>query len=392
MRKKLLAGLIVLFVVFPVFADQYENAGSDYSRCLYENKTPEARVKCLEGYLQTYPDTGNKFTRFAYCMLAINYFDAKNYVKTVEIGEQSLKIGGLDDGLRAKLFLAMGSAYGIDSSPVFEKSKAIKYAGQSIELSEKAGLNELAQKARGLKTMLSAPPTPQMSPEQMIKKYYKEGRYSEAIAQYKKLPDTIKNNPDIREILAKSLHKSGQLDIALNEFSALYADNKKARYASSISDIYEEKAKGNRTLFKNSAMYLIEASLLYQKEDNPANVDKAIKKAKYNYYELYNLNAKIDIYNKKSKPKPPSEEEIKNKVRRIEYMIRKEERKLEEKYPDTDPPDFELKTLNKLKKDLELVKSGPGPIEDKEGAELVAQKEKVDKEFAALVAQLKSRI
>jgi hypothetical protein len=182
------------------------------------------------------------------------------------------------------------------------------------------------------------------------------------------------------------------LEVALNEFSALYADNKKARYASSISDIYEEKAKGNRTLFKNSAMYLIEASLLYQKEDNPANVDKAIKKAKYNYYELYNLNAKIDKYNKKSKPKPPSEKEINKKVRLLEYMIRKEERRLKEEYPDTDPPDFELKTLNKLKKDLELVKSGPGPIEDKEGAELVAQKEKVDKEFDALVAQLKSRI
>ncbi len=392
MRKKLLPGLIVLILVFPVFADQYENAGSDYSRCLYENQTPEARVKCLEGYLQTYPDTGNKFTQFAYCMLAINHFDTKNYAKTVEIGEKSLKIGVPDNGLRAKLFLAMGSAYGIDSSAVFDKSKAINYADQAIEFAEKAGLKEFAQNARGLKTMLTAPATPQMSPEQMFKKYYIEGRYSEAIVQYKKLPDTVKNNPEIREIYAKCLHKSGQLDVALKEFSALYAENKKARYASSISDIYEEKSKGNRTLFKDSAIYLIKASLLYQKEDNPANVDKAIKKAKYNYYELYNLNAKIDIYNKKPKPKPLSEEEINKKVRLLEYMIRKEEKRLEEKYPDTDPPDFELETLNKLNKDLERVKSGPGPVEDKEGAELVAQMEKVDKEFDALVAQVKSRI
>ena len=73
-------------------------------------------------------------------------------------------------------------------------------------------------------------------------------------------------------------------------------------------------------------------------------------------------------------------------------MIRKEERRLGKKYPDTDPPDFELETLNKLNKDLERVKSGPGPVEDKEGAELVAQMEKVDKEFDALVAQVKSRL
>jgi tetratricopeptide (TPR) repeat protein len=231
-----------------------------------------------------------------------------------------------------------------------------------------------------------------MSPEQMFKMYYSKGRYSEAIAQYKKLPDVVKNNPEIHELYAKALLKSGQLDAALKEFTALYNENKIAKYATSISDIYKEKAKRNRTLFKDSTIYLIEASLLYQKEDNQANFNKAIKNAKYSYYELYNLNAKIDVYNKKPKPKPPSEEEIKKRVRRIEYMIRKEERKLEEKYPDTDPPDFELKTLNKLKKDLERVKSGPAPVEDKEGAELLAQKAKVDKEFAALVVQVKSRV
>ena len=392
MRKKLLHTLLVLALVFPVFADKYENAGMDYTKCVYETKTPEARIKCFEGYLQTYPDTGKKFTRLAYCMLALNHFDTKNYVKTVEIGEQSLKIGVPDDGLGAKLLLAMGSAYGIGSSAVFDKSKSIKYTDQAIVLADKAGLTELAQNARELKTRLSAPQTPQMSPEQLFKKYYSQGRYSEAIAQYKKLPDANKQNPEIREIYAKALLKSGQLDPALKEFTALYAENKIAKYASSISGIYGEKAKRNRTLYKDSAVYLIEASLLYQKEGNQANVNKAINKAKYNYYELYNLNKRIDDYNKKSKPKPPSEEEIKKRVRKIEYMIRKEERRLEEKYPDTDPPDFELKTLNKLKKDLQLVKSGPGPVEDKEGAELLAQQEKVDKEFDALVAQVKSRI
>jgi tetratricopeptide (TPR) repeat protein len=391
MRKKLLPGLLVLMIVFPVFADKYENAGIDYTKCVYETKTPEARIKCFEGYIQTYPDTGKKFTRLAYCMLALNHFDTKNYVKTVEIGEKSLKIGVPDDGLLAKLFLAIGNAYGIDNSAVFDKNKAIKYTDQAIVQADKAGLKDIAQNARGLKTRLSAPQTPQMNPEQLFKKYYSEGRYSEAIAQYKKLPDAEKNNPENREIYAKALLKSGQLDPALKEFTALYNENKKAKYASSISDIYGEKAKRNRTLYKDSAIYLIEASLLYQKEGNPTNADKAIKKAKYNYYEIYNLNEKIKIYNQKPKPKPPSEEEIKKRVRRLEYLIRKEERRLAEKYPDTDPPAYELKTLNKLKKDLERVKSGPTTVEDKEGAELVAQKEKIDKEFDALVAQVKSR-
>lgn len=392
MRKKLLPGLLVLILVFPVFADKYENAGSDYSKCLYQNKTPEARIKCLEGYLQTFPDTNKKFTRLAYCMLALNHFDTKNYAKTVEIGEKSFKIGDIDDGLRAKLLLAMGNSYGIRGSAIFDKNKAIKYADQAIELAEKAGLRELAQNARGLKKKLSAPRTPEMKPEQKFKMYYSEGAYSEAIARYKKLSDANKNNPETRETYAKALLGSGQLDAALKEFNALYIENKKAKYARSISDVYGEKAKRNRSLYKDSAIYLIEASLLYRKEDNQANVNKAIKKAKYNYYELYNLNTRIDDYNKKSKPKPPSEEEIKKRVRRIEYMIRKEERRLEKLYPDTDPPAFELKTLNKLKKDLQLVKSCPGPVEDKEGAELLAQKEKVDKEFDALVAQVKYRI
>lgn len=290
MRKKLLTGLLVLVFVFPVFADKYENAGIDYTKCVYETKTPEARVKCFQGYIQTYPDTGKRFTRLAYCMLALNHFDTKNYAKTVEIGEKSLKIGVPDDGLRAKLFLAMGNAYGIGSSAVFDKSKAIKYTDQAIEQADKAGLTELAQNARGLKKRLMASFIPRTNRDPKLP--VRVETPFDVIARYEKLPD---------------------------------------------------------------------------------------------------LNEKIKIYNQKPKPKPLSEEEIKKRVRRIEYMIRKEERRLEEKYPDTDPPDFELKTLNKLKKDLARVKSGPGPVEDKEGAELLAQKEKVDKEFAALVVQVKSR-
>ena len=46
-------------------------------------------------------------------------------------------------------------------------------------------------------------------------------------------------------------------------------------------------------------------------------IEYAIKKAKYNYYEIYNLNEKIKIYNQKPKPKPLSQEEIKKRVRKI---------------------------------------------------------------------------
>lgn len=403
--KKRLSGLLVLIMVFPVFADKDENVVRDYIKCLVENKTPEARIKCLEGYLQTYPDTRKKFTRLAYCILALNHFDTKNYAKTVEIGENSLKIGGMDDGIRAKLLLAMGSAYGTSSSAVYNKNKARTYADQAMELAEKVGLEELAQKARRLKTRLIPPPTPlktrlnappkhRMTPVQKFKKLISQGLFCEAIAQYKKLPDTVKNNPDIRELYAKALLESGQLEAALKEFNRLYTENKKAKYARRISEVYEKKAIHNRTFYKNSSSYLIEASMLYRIEGDQSNADAAIKKAKYNYYELYNLHKRIDDYIKKSKQKSLSEQENDQKIRRIRHMIRKEKRRLEKLYPDIDPPAYELKPLNKLKKDLELINSGPKPAdaEDKEEAEILAQMEKVDKEFDALVAQVKSRI
>lgn len=392
MKKRLLPGLLVLILVFPVFADKYDNAGIDYSKCLFDTETAEARVKCLEGYIQTYPDTGKKFTRLAFCMLALNHFDTKNYAKTVEIGEKSLQIGGMDDGLQAKLLLALGSACGISSSPVYDKNKAIKYTGQAIELAEKAGEKGLAQKARGIKTRLSAPPAPQLTPEQIFKKLVSQDRFTEAIVKFKKLSDAVKNNPENREIYAKVLQESRLMDAALKEFNRLYTENKKAKYARSISGIYEEKARRNRTLYKDSSIYLIEASLLYRKEGNQSNADKAFEKARYNYNEVYDLNNRIKKYREKPIIKGPSEEEIKKTVRRIEYKIRKEERRLEKLYPDMDPPAFEYKTLNKLKKDLERAKSGPGPVEDKEGAELFAQQQKVEKEFSALVTQVKSRI
>lgn len=90
MKKLLLALFVLIIVVFTAFPQDYDNAGMDFTKALYENKTPSARITAFKAYIAKYTDTTNKFVRLAHYQLALNYFENKNYKSAIRTDRKSV--------------------------------------------------------------------------------------------------------------------------------------------------------------------------------------------------------------------------------------------------------------------------------------------------------------
>ncbi|MCK5004878.1 MAG: hypothetical protein KAS21_07310, partial [Candidatus Aminicenantes bacterium] len=187
MKKLILSLLIVLISITVAYSQDYDNAGMDYTKALYENKTAAARISALKDYIKNYTDTSNKFVKLAYYQLSLNYFENKQYSNAVRIGEQTLKLGSIGTGEEARLNLVLANSYGIKSYSGFNKNKALKYVAKAINLGNEAADKELISTAKRLKKSLSGPPPKKISPEQKIKMHYSDEEYRQAIRYYSSL-------------------------------------------------------------------------------------------------------------------------------------------------------------------------------------------------------------
>ena len=115
MKKLTFLLLIVLVTLSVTYSQDYDNAGMDYTKALYENKTASTRIIALKKYIITYKDTSNKFVKLAYYQLALNYFENKNYSNAVKTGEKTFSLGDLGTGEEARLNLVLANSYGIKS-------------------------------------------------------------------------------------------------------------------------------------------------------------------------------------------------------------------------------------------------------------------------------------
>ena len=234
--------LIVLIVITLSYSQDYDNAGMDYTKALYENKTASARIAALKAYIKNYTDTSNKFVKLAYYQLALNYFENKQYSNAVKTGERTLKLGSIGTGEEARLSLVLANSYGIKSFSGFNKDKALKYVGKAINLGNEASDNDVISTAKKLKKSLTGPPPKKISPEQKIKMHYSDEEYRQAIRYYNSLGASDKKNLEIKKIYAYSLFKAKRYDTALLTFKSLYQREAKGVYPKYMGDIYSKKA------------------------------------------------------------------------------------------------------------------------------------------------------
>ncbi len=386
---------VALFI--PALAQDYNNAGIDFTKAMYDNKTPETRIAAFQAYLKTYTDLNNKFVRLAHYQLAINYFEAKKYSDAVAMGKKAydMKIGQEDPGAEARLVLVLANAHGIRSADTFNSQEALRYAKEAIELGKKCDDPEVVKTAEQLKEKLSAPPPKQMSQLQKFQYAVSEENWQDAITQYKALSDAEKNDPENRYLYVNALLNTNQEAAGVKELEAMYAAKKEARVAVKLAEVLINKAKKNNPDSYNAGidMYL-ETGLLYQKEGNSKSSKAAMDHAMYELCNKYGFNEAVKKINAEASQGQKQAAQNKEKIRKLENDLRLEERRIRREFEDQDleTPDYEMEKINKLKKQIAAAKSGASSQTTDAADKLNEQKKQIDAEYNSRLAEARNRI
>jgi len=399
MKHFILILILTITFVLPTFTiqtseDEEITRTQDYTNAILK-KTPQEKVNAFKAYIRKYPDTTQKFTKLAYYMLTVNYFHTKDYIQTARTGEKTMALGDLPTkGEQARLYLVVGNSYGVKRISIYNKDKALQYTNRAITLARGHDQGVL-KAAQSLKKKLTGPPPVKQTPEQKIKMLvYQDDDYSGAISYYRGLSQTDKNKLPIYETYATALMKAKRYNDALREFNALYAKDKKGKYAKNLAEIYSGKAKSNRQYFKQAVDYYIESAILFRKEGSTSKHNAALNLGKYQLFEKYQFNTKIKKYNADQQKNKSSAAKNAAAIKKLARELRKHKRHLRKTYDvnDLDPPTYEVEKTQKLEKRIEILKSGGSAKSEAEGDKLMAEKKKIEKEFQNRVSEIKNRM
>jgi tetratricopeptide (TPR) repeat protein len=395
MKKLSLVLLISFFIILPCLGQDDIGYTKDYIDAM--QKTGNERISALKAYIQKYPDVTGQFTRLAYYWLALDYFQAKNYEEAVKRGEERLKMGNFGQGEEARMTLMLANSFAVKSASIFNKDKAMEYIEKAIDLGNKDNDKDVVKTAQDLKKSLSgpvAPPPPNLTPEQKIKRHASLDEYSEAIAYYKTLGDSDKNNPEIQKTYANALFKVDQFDAALKEYQALQAKDQKANYALRIGEIYAKKAEKSKIMCDSAVNYFLEAGLLFQKEGNTSNAKMAFSNAEFQLFEKYDYNKKVKELEASQKKGAASAQKNLAAIKEKEKELRKLKKKIRDEYESMDmgaPPYLEDQ-VSKLEQDIATLKAGGNTNDSGEFAKLETEMVRIQKELETLKANVKKRL
>lgn len=393
--KNVLSALLVLALFVPAMAQDYTNAGMEYTKAMYDNKTPEARIAAYESFIKTYTDQNNKFVRLAHYQLAINLFELKKYKETVAMAKKALgmKLGEIDAGAEARVALVLANAMGIRSAETFDQPEALKYAKMAIELGQKSDDPEVVKTAEQLKEKLSAPPPKQMTPLQKFQYAISEEIWQDAIKEYKGLADAEKTDAENRFLYATALINAKQEAAGIKEFEAMYASKKEARVAKKLADFQMKKArKGTPDSFNAGIDMYLETGLLYQKEGNAKNGQAALAQAKFELGNKYGFNDAAKKVNDEVAKAQKAAGQNQATIRKLTNDIRLEERRIRKTYGDQEPPQYEYEKIEKMKKQLTAAKSGASTQTSDAAEKLNELKKQIDTEYNTRLADARNRI
>ncbi len=392
MKKLILSLLIVLVSITIAYPQDYDNAGMDYTKALFENKTASARITALKNYIKNYTDTSNKFVKLAYYQLALNYFENNQYSNAVKTGEKTFKLGSIGTGEEARLSLVLANSYGIKSYSGFNKDKALKYVAKAIRLGNETSDKDVISTAKKLKKSLSGPPPKKISPEQKIKMHYSDEEYRQAIRYYSSLGASDKKNLEIKKIYAYSLFKAKRYDTALLTFKSLYQREAKGVYPKYMGDIYSKKVKSDKKNYDLAAINYLEASVLYKMEGSSSNQKIAAGKAKVQLENKYVYKAKYRKYQSDIKKQQSSSQKNEKAIRDAKRAVRNFKRYLRKTYTDVQAPQYEMDKQRKLENNVINLESGfSGSSDNSAGEDLLKLKKKIDAEYSSLLKKAQKK-
>jgi len=392
MKKVILLSVMLIMSLSICYSQDYTQIGIEYSKAIFENKTPAARIGALKALVKKFTDTSNTFVKLSYYQLTVNYFENKSYGEAVKYGQKRLGLGPFGTGEEARLHLVMSNSYAIKSSPVYNKSKAMSHSKKALAIAKTEKAKDLVQAANNLISKLSTPKTPKMRPEKKIQIAYQDEDYAQVIAEYKKAGSDVKSIPEIHQLYAYALLNSKKTDAALKEFSIMYANKKKARIASKIGEIYAKKGKKSKVHYDNAVKFYLEANILFLKEGNTRNAKTAYQSANYWLSEKYGYNQKVDQLKSMVRKEQGAVQKNIDAKKKKEREIRKLDRSIERDYSEMEPPKYLTDKLEKTKRELQNLKSGVSTQSSSKAKELENEKKKIDKELRELKKETKKRL
>lgn len=390
MKRVLWMLVMVAFLAAFAVAQNYENAGVDYTTAI-QKKGGEPRIRAFEEYIKNYPDANqNVFTKLAHYWLAVDYYNTKKYGEAIRLGEKALAMGIPDKKLEGDLYLVLGNAYGVSGSPKYDLNKATSMLDKAI-----AAGGDAASKAAVVKKALTSPKAPvkQVTSLDRIGVMFQDKKYNDAINFYNTLGAQDKGNDKIFEIYARSLIAAGKGDVAIRDLSNAYGAAKKGITASRLAGLFQAKGKAG---LDTAIDYYIEASLLFRKEGDRTRDDAALKSAKYYLYEKYGYLQKMAKYNASVKnTKPAAGAANAKEIAAAERELASLERKLNAQYEDIEMPGYEQDKITKLQnkiKQLKAAANGPAPENTTEGQALMKEQQRIESEFQGLVAKARRKL
>lgn len=393
MKKTVLTTLVILLFISVSLSAQNTAADEEYIKAV-TTQNVDQKVKLLKEYLTKYGGKGTKYENHVYANLCLLRYRGKKAQETINYGEKSLELGGLDDYTKSQIFLQLSGLY---SQLGQNLEKAKNYALQVIQISQAnknkesetmspaewnkfIGAGYLAhgqalEKAKDLKGAVDSYINSYkiLKNIQIAKSLQKIGKslydfkfYNEAEKAFKIACDALKDFGSCA-FYAKTLYRNGKKEEALKYFKQAYAKQKSGEIAYNIGIILAGKVKMNPSQSQEAIKYLLDASFL-----SPSHSKKAMDLAE----RLFFSGNKELRYNEKVK-------ELSDRTKKLEELTETFNKKFEDK-AEEDLSDDEKKEMEKLLANIEE--------EEKAIQKLKAEQEAALEKFNKLIEETKKRL
>jgi len=381
MRKTAVTATVLIFFLCSLSIAQENPCDESYIKAMTAND-PGQRAKLLKDYLTQCQGKDSQYENFAYAQLCLTPYPGKTENETIQNGEKSLALGGLDDITKYQVLITVASMYAKTGTNL---DKAKTYAVQAAEIGKAQNNNQLIgaanyvegqilSKAKDYKGAVNAYvrsynilKNKEIAGElaKLGKSLYDAKAYADAVNALK-VAAPVLGNLGTTVLYAQALHRSGNKGEALKYYKQAYTQQKSGELAYNIGLILAEKSNPGNNGSAEAIKYLLAASFLSE-----TNSQKAMELAQGLYF-----NHEVPGYNEKIK-------ELENRNKALVDLTSAFNSKFGEK-DEEDLSDAEKAEMAKLLKQIEA--------EQKAVAAIQAQQQGALEKFQALVAQTKANL
>jgi hypothetical protein len=285
---KRMIGTALLLVLFAAGVALAQNPGDEaYIKAMQAN-SPAEKAKLLKDFVAQYAGQGNQYENYAYAYLCTIVWPGKTDAETIQYGEKTLQLGGIDDMTKCSVLTNMAAIY----EKLGQPDKAKTAASQLIQAATAAKAKESeAANAAAYNRMIGA--AHYITAQALVKTKDIKGalaaylnsynilKDAKILAEVRKMGTAMYNakdytgaeqvfrflaqtgkDPEAADFIAQIVYKQGKTTEALAMFKENYNKKKTGEMAYNIGILLAQEAQTNPALTNEAINYLLDAGLL----------------------------------------------------------------------------------------------------------------------------------